>query len=301
MSMQFLDQVSPEKTVQLICSRFRGVRIMRGCARDALLWQASVVPRPGAYFRWHLPRWLKTMKLIQDAIVRRGGAVRILEIGVDPPFSILLRKHLASLNVEVAEDVRTSIAGGEAEYRSSSCCERVQSVPLLLGGDRLPWKDGAYDLVIMTEVIEHVCMHPQLVISEINRVTAADGLLVLSTPNVTSWKKIYAATNGDWGFDSPTFAGEMGHRYEYSNYEMHVVLRRSGYACLVRDTCDLYWDDPIGITQAVQRWLLIAGKLVSFQFRSAAKMILRGGSTSFFVCRKTGDSSLKDNSDLISI
>jgi SAM-dependent methyltransferase len=51
---------------------------------------------------------------------------------------------------------------------------------------RLPFADGGFDVVVAGEVIEHV-PHPDLMLSEIRRVLAADGWLVLSTPNIVAW------------------------------------------------------------------------------------------------------------------
>ena len=46
----------------------------------------------------------------------------------------------------------------------------------------LPFEDGSFDLVVSFETIEHV-PEPERVLDELARVTAPDGLLVISTPN----------------------------------------------------------------------------------------------------------------------
>lgn len=50
----------------------------------------------------------------------------------------------------------------------------------------LPFEDESFDVVVCSEVIEHVD-HPGNVLSEINRVLVPGGVLVLSTPNTTSY------------------------------------------------------------------------------------------------------------------
>jgi len=53
------------------------------------------------------------------------------------------------------------------------------------GGLKLPFADSSFDIVICTEVIEHVTETRQLV-KEIDRVLKKDGRLILSTPNLVS-------------------------------------------------------------------------------------------------------------------
>ena len=50
----------------------------------------------------------------------------------------------------------------------------------------LPFADDSFDVVVAGEVIEHV-PHPDLMLSEIRRVLAPSGRLVLSTPNIVGW------------------------------------------------------------------------------------------------------------------
>jgi ubiquinone/menaquinone biosynthesis C-methylase UbiE len=56
--------------------------------------------------------------------------------------------------------------------------------PHFLVGDvrELPCEDDAFDLVVCFETIEHV-PNPESALSELQRVTAPDGLLIVSTPN----------------------------------------------------------------------------------------------------------------------
>jgi SAM-dependent methyltransferase len=57
---------------------------------------------------------------------------------------------------------------------------------LIVGnGLKLPFADASFDIVICTEVIEHVTETRQL-IKEINRVLKKEGKLILSTPNLVS-------------------------------------------------------------------------------------------------------------------
>jgi SAM-dependent methyltransferase len=70
----------------------------------------------------------------------------------------------------------------------------------------LPYDDGSYDLVVCFEVLEHVTEQPQA-IAELKRVLAADGVLVISSPN----PKVYPS-------------GNPHHVHELTPDELHTLL-----------------------------------------------------------------------------
>jgi ubiquinone/menaquinone biosynthesis C-methylase UbiE len=66
----------------------------------------------------------------------------------------------------------------------------------------LPYKDGAFDVIIIKHVVEHL-VEPDAVLKEIYRVTATGGIVLLSTPNLDSLLK--PLKGKDWiGFRDPT-------------------------------------------------------------------------------------------------
>lgn len=54
-----------------------------------------------------------------------------------------------------------------------------------LNSDEIPWPENTFDVVICTEIIEHVFDTDRLLI-EINRVLKPGGKLIISTPNLSS-------------------------------------------------------------------------------------------------------------------
>jgi hypothetical protein len=291
--------LSPQQALRACVKRFPWLKAHRGVLSMALDLQGRLSPQPNAYFRWHLPRWVSTL----DVLKRAGcpqDVRQIVDLAAYAPFTLLLDRWLR-------ENGR---CGGETVFtyqHEAPTAMDLDGVPVPLVGRQLdlgcmpfPWEDGALDLVVLTEVIEHLQAHPQGVVAEANRMTKLGGYILVTTPNVASWKKLYMASNGDWSFDSPTFAGHWGHRYEYSNYQVHEMLRRCGYAPVLRTTRDVYFDDPARLRQGLQFWALALAKALTGDVAGFCRFLIRRGSTSFFVYRKVRHAA-SERSELVSI
>jgi SAM-dependent methyltransferase len=55
---------------------------------------------------------------------------------------------------------------------------------VLADGSSVPFKDGIFDLVICTEVLEHL-ENPKNMVAEMNRVLAMDGTVIISIPSLS--------------------------------------------------------------------------------------------------------------------
>ncbi|OGO26162.1 MAG: hypothetical protein A2136_08325 [Chloroflexi bacterium RBG_16_54_11] len=73
---------------------------------------------------------------------------------------------------------------------------------LLSGNEPYALSDGAFNIVIAKHVVEHLC-EPDQAISEMSRVLAPGGLLILATPNLSS--PMRQRKKGKWiGYKDPT-------------------------------------------------------------------------------------------------
>ena len=194
----------------------------------------------------------------------------------------------------------TGFSRGEESFQVAGATQSVSVIAADLHADSLPFNAGQFDMVILTETIEHVHVHPQFVFWEINRILRKGGCVLISTPNVASWKKIKGLTDGDWNYDSATFSttrdgsGSWGHRFEFSPYQMRSVLSMAGFSAVKEQFRDIYFDDPRGLAQAAQFWWTLAGKTLTGEPRRAAKMLLRAGSGMFLLWRKDRDLETKE-------
>jgi SAM-dependent methyltransferase len=283
-SPQELDEAAPGDALRYFLSRFSWLRPLKSRLKQALEAQEQMRPRPSFYYRWHLPRFLATFELTRAALTQAAGQ-RTLVIGSYAPFTYLTMLFLKNGGAS-AQDFSltlTSLDGSPEVLTVAGERHELPTTALVLGDATFPWDDGHFDVVVITEIIEHVNAHPQFTLSEINRVSKLGGCLLLTTPNMTSWKKISRLLRGDWGFDSPTFWGSWGHRYEYSNFEMHSMLCDCGFAPITRATKDVYFDDPQGMRQRLQLVATLAAQCLTGDLRSAEKLRRWRGSTLTFL------------------
>lgn len=97
------------------------------------------------------------------------------------------------------------------------------------------FKDEEFDLVVFTEIFEHLGVDPLGVLNEIRRILKPKGLLLLSTPNLYTLHKIImfmfgrSFNNALGELEKVERTGYMGHIREYSNMEIRLILEHCGF------------------------------------------------------------------------
>ena len=105
-------------------------------------------------------------EFVRNALMTIGRGKRLLDLGCGiKPF-----KHLYEQQVDYSVGIDTPFSPHDEE-----------SINALALGHALPFKDGAFDIVLCTEVLEHV-PDPAAVLHEIRRVLSRNGHLILTTP-----------------------------------------------------------------------------------------------------------------------
>ena len=116
----------------------------------------------------------------------------------------------------------------------------------LVGGDHLPLdltdtqalsdflkqQSGRFDLILLTEVLEHLCIHPVDILRPLIQALSSQGLLYLTTPNFFALEKrqlmqrwhnpqeVYPAADGNWDAHH--------HHREYCLTEMLPFIEQAG-------------------------------------------------------------------------
>lgn len=119
------------------------------------------------------------LQLLESVVGRAGRAVRVLDLGCgDGAIADLAAKRVPGSRI---------VALDWAHGALDSVRERgLTGVLASLDGTPLPFRSHAFDVVLMSEVIEHL-VDPDLAVSEARRVLVPGGTLLLSTPNLAAW------------------------------------------------------------------------------------------------------------------
>ena len=185
--------------------------------------------RLASWYRRYSQRQKKRLVHDVDYVHRYVGAHRkILEFGSLPP---ILTTVLSRAGYEVCGlDLKPE------RFRSAIDAESLDIRKLDFETQPLPFEDGEYDAAVFNEVFEHLRINPIFTMREVHRVLKPDGVLLLSTPNLTSWKGWYFfAAQGRLAPDVYNeFAklerlGHMGHVRVYSVGEVTRFLHKLGF------------------------------------------------------------------------
>jgi ubiquinone/menaquinone biosynthesis C-methylase UbiE len=145
--------------------------------REFAAWNETMVERYDIeryYERSHrVVRWVEARRLrALVALADVAPGARVLEVGCGAGH--VLERFGGTTRVGV--DLSATMLG-RTRRRLGGAAELVQA-----SADDLPFADGAFDVVLCTEVLEHV-PDPAAVIAELTRVAGPDGRVIVSIPN----------------------------------------------------------------------------------------------------------------------
>lgn len=221
------------------------------------------------YFYGQKNRFSGNFKLISNYL---HSSDKILEVGSYPSYFLAAVKK-CGYNVEGLDlNPKRETTFLAKENLTVKKCDIEQEM--------FPFEDNSFDKIMLSEVFEHLYVNPVFTISEIRRVLKKDGLLILTTPNGYSIKRLYNFMMGRGASENPfdefnkiNTVGHRGHIREYCVYELKDFLKKSGL--LIKDVHYVSFDH-LGLKN--KPFLSSVVKLIYFtfpKFRSHLVIIAR--------------------------
>ena len=93
-----------------------------------------------------------------------------------------------------------------------------------------PWNEK-FDIIIFTEVLEHLNFHPVATLKKIHQLLKPNGRLYLSTPDASEWGRIttYYKNFDDMPYQKNTSEIIDDHIFQYNKEELLNILEESGF------------------------------------------------------------------------
>jgi SAM-dependent methyltransferase len=182
-------------------------------------------------------------RLLAGILRDRGGPAVILDLGCGDG---------AALAVAATQNPQHRFAG--IDWSADALRQaRARGLTVVRGTieTRLPVADGAADVVIMSELIEHL-VDPDGAVAEVRRVLRPGGALLLSTPNLAAWynrgllavgiQPVFSEVSLTGVFGRPGSV-VAGHLRLFTRRALTEFLTASGFRC-VRVAGARYHDVP---------------------------------------------------------
>lgn len=189
-------------------------------------------PKLEEWFSRYLRQHRRRLALDLDMITREANTEAcVLEYGAIP---LLLTGALAALGYRIGavdldpDRFAATIAALGLDVRR---CD--------VEAEALPFEAATFDVVLFNELLEHLRMNPIFTLGEVHRALKPGGVLLLSTPNLRSFRGIrnllvrnqgHAVSAGIFEqYEKLETLGHMGHVREYTTREVSDLLTRIGF------------------------------------------------------------------------
>lgn len=250
--LAFAEQVIQERTAKTVVIHQSKETPTIDCNFDEALnylldWFADDEGTQG-YILKHKHRLIDTLKLIPKG----DGTQRLLELSSYRQMPPLVH-HFG----KYAEIATTAFWHGEPERKPQSMRNdktgeelNFDFIRLNVERDRFPFADESFDVVLCCELIEHLAEDPLHMMIELNRILKWEGLVIVTTPNVSSAISIQAALRGrspyifgHYNRENEYYGLSDRHNREYTPDDVRVAFEASGFEVAKLFTRDT-WNEP---------------------------------------------------------
>lgn len=164
----------------------------REAAISSFLTSLTIPPDAKAYLHSHLARLVRSLSLVPP------DGRSALELGCYVYSSAALQRVLGYRQVRGAYFSAIPAGGQQKQLPIPDEPVGFQLEIDLFDAERhtFPYPDAAFDLVLCTELIEHLLLDPMHLLFECHRVLEEGGLLLVTTPNAASLQSVACTLHG---------------------------------------------------------------------------------------------------------
>lgn len=244
-----------EKLITSNMNNLRAVEILQNLNNDSALVPLEIRDWWINYLHAHFSRYIEALSLIYQIAPKNK---KILEIGSMPGhFTILLKK----LDFDI-EGVDISPERLEKLWDTNNI--KVSKADIEI--DPLPIESETFDVVVFTEILEHLRINPLRALREIYRILGKNGTILLSTPNITPLDRVKFLLGKNFQddpveeFKKLEWLGHMGHIRLYSLDETRKFLEAVGFHPYKHEYGGIVHGRNIG--KVLKLFMLSKGKLL---------------------------------------
>lgn len=172
-------------------------------------------------------------------LYRHKPLARYLEVG--PGYGIMSLSLKKLMNIDVTWLVIPS-KDDERDYNKKVLSVELSekySIHTIEGYLEIDNFVGNYDIIVMTQVMEHFVCNPVGSLKKLRDLLSEDGCMFISVPEETKWYQVesykempYASEISSEEYKRRNIINEYAHFHEYSYQEAMSVFEESGFQCI---------------------------------------------------------------------
>lgn len=183
-----------------------------------------------SYNNTHKRRYARTIDVLLKSESLSGK--KILEIATSDILPVAIRELVPDTDISVTHFDLSGKTSGKYKVDFAGRKFTVPGYFVDLETMPLPVEDETFDVVLCCEVLEHMDVDPMFMLEQINRVLKPGGLLVLTTPNITSSRALWKMLRGIEPYFYMQYhkdGSPYRHNYEYSHGGLTSLLSAAGF------------------------------------------------------------------------
>ncbi|MGB8031354.1 MAG: class I SAM-dependent methyltransferase [Terracidiphilus sp.] len=180
------------------------------------------------YADLHKERFADILQLCHSYVA--NPSARVLDVGRSEFTAHLLKfySNVTTLGIDLCTD-----DGGHREVSSMEAVPHI-TFDLFNSHQIDSWPDcGVFDLIVFSEVLEHLSVAPEFVFAFLNSLLAESGILICTTPNAADVAKRVRLACGRNPFERlRLYSTNPGHIREYTRHELCQIAQSVGLECV---------------------------------------------------------------------